>query len=78
MDKNNFYHYAISKFLLTFQFKWLDSAKLNGDKYDDNSLRSCVLDVDLEYLKVSHKLLNDYPLAPEKLEKQNKNEGNLV
>ena len=56
----------------------MDSAKLNWDKYDDNSLRSCVSDVDLEYLKALHKLLNDYPLAPEKLEKQNKNEGNVV
>ena len=50
----------------------MDSAKLNWDKYDDTSLRGCVLEVDLEYPKVLHKLHNDYPLAPEKIEKKPK------
>ena len=29
---------------------------------------SCILEVDLEYPKELHYLLNDYPLAPERLE----------
>ena len=53
----------------------MDSAKLNWDKNDDNSLRGCVLEVDHEYPKVLHKLHNDYPLAPEKLKK---NEVNVI
>ena len=53
---------------LTGRFKWLDLAKFNFDKYHNNSSRAFVLEVDFKYPKELHKLLNDYPLAPEKLE----------
>ena len=38
------------------------------NKYNNNSLKGCVLKVDLEYQKVLDKLHNDYPLAPHKIE----------
>ena len=41
----------------------VDPTKCSLDKNDDNSLRSCVLEVDLEYRKVLHKLHNSYPVA---------------
>ena len=63
MKKNNLYGYAMSKFLPKSRFKWLDPAKFNLDKNDDNSLRGCVLEVDLEYRKVLHKLHSSYPVA---------------
>ena len=31
------------------EFKWLDPAKFNLDKYDDDSLRGWILEVDLGY-----------------------------
>ena len=68
MDKNNLYGYAMSKFLLTGAFKRLDFAKFNLDKCDNDSLRGCVLEVDLEYPKELQELYNGYPLAPDKLE----------
>ena len=46
----------------------MDSEKFNLGKYDNSSLRGCVLEVDLEYPKVLRKLHNDYPLARNKLE----------
>ena len=38
------------------------------NKDTSNSLKRCVLEVDLEYLKLLRELLNDYPLAPGKIE----------
>ena len=38
----------MSKSLPTGEFKWSDPTKFNLDKYDDDSLRDCVLGVDLE------------------------------
>ena len=38
------------------------------NKDTSNSLKRCVLEIDLEYLKVLHKLHNDYPLVPVKIE----------
>ena len=38
------------------------------NKYTSNSSNGCVLEVDLEYPKEFHKLNNDYPLAPNKIE----------
>ena len=56
------------KSLSTGGFKWLNPAKLNLDKYDNNSSRSCTLEVHLEYSKELHELHNDYPLPQDKLE----------
>ena len=38
------------------------------NKYTNNNWKGCVLEVDLEYPKELHKLHNDYPLAPDKIE----------
>ena len=38
------------------------------NKYTSNSLKGCVLEVDLEYPKELHELQNDYLLAPDKIE----------
>ena len=48
-------------------FKWLDPAKFRLDKHDDNTSRSCILKVDLEYHKKIHDLHNDFSLAANKL-----------
>ena len=38
------------------------------NKYNSNSSKGCVLEVDLEYPKELWNLHNDYPLAPNKIE----------
>ena len=49
------------------RFKSLDHAKFNLDKYDGNSFKGCVSEVDIEYPKELHQLHNGYPLAQDKL-----------
>ena len=46
---NNLYGYAMSKFLPTSAFKWIDLKEFN--KYTSNSSKGCILEVDLEYSK---------------------------
>ena len=67
MDKNNLYGSAIPQSLPASGLKWLDPAKFNLDKYDDNSSRGSVLEANLECPKELHELSNYYPLAPNKL-----------
>ena len=62
------YSYALSKFLLTGGFKWIDPKEINSKKYTSNSSEGCVLEVDLEYPKESRELHNDYPSATDKIE----------
>ena len=62
------------------KFKWLDHEKFGLAKFDErlcfrswswilkNSLRGCVLEINLEYLKKLHELHNDYPLSPHKFQ----------
>ena len=57
------YGYALSKFLLTSGFKWIDPKEFDLNKYTNNSSRGCVLETDLEYPKELQKLHNDYLLA---------------
>ena len=68
LDANNLYGYAMSKFLPTSGFKWIDPKAFDLNKYTSNSSKGCVFEVDLEYLKELRELLNDYPLAPDKIE----------
>ena len=68
LDENNLYSYALSKFLLTGGFKWIDPKKINSKKYTSNSSEGCALEVDLEYPKESRELHNDYPSATDKIE----------
>ena len=46
---NNLYGYAMSKFLPTRGFKWIDPKEFDLNKYNSNSSKGCVLEVDLEY-----------------------------
>ena len=68
VDTNNLYGYAMSKFLPTRGFKWIDQKEFDLNKYSSNSSKGCILEVDLEYLKELRELHNDYPLAPDKIE----------
>ena len=57
----------MSKFLITGKFKWIHPKEFDSNKYSSNSLKGCVLEVDLEYsneLCESH----DYLFAPEKIQ----------
>ena len=38
------------------------------NKCTSNSLKGCILKVDLEYPKELHELHNDFPLVPDKIE----------
>ena len=44
---NNLHGYAMSKFLPTSDFKWIDPKEFDLNKYTSNSSRGCVLEVDL-------------------------------
>ena len=68
LDANNLYGYAMSKFLPASGFKWIDPKEFDLNTYTSNSLKGCVLEVDLEYPKELHELQNDYLLAPDKIE----------
>lgn len=46
LDQNNLNGYAMWKSLPMGGCKWLNPAKFNRQKYDDNSFRGCVLEVD--------------------------------
>ena len=63
LDANNLYERAMSKPLPTHGFKWM---KVNELETWEN--HSCILEVDLEYLRSLHDLHSDYPLAPEQIE----------
>ena len=68
LDKNNLYGWAMSEYLLYGEFEWLK----NVDSFDVMSIDKksdvgYILEVDLKYPDELHELLNDFPLAPEKL-----------
>ena len=65
---NNLYGYAVSKFLLTSGFKWIDPKQFDLNKYTTNSSKGCVFEVDLEYPRKLRELHNDYPFTPDKIE----------
>ena len=58
----------MSKFLIISTFKGMDPKEFDLNKYSSNSLKGCVLEVVLEYLKDSRELLNNYPLVPDRTE----------
>ena len=70
LDANNLYGWAMSQYLPTGGFRWMTEKQIkniNLSKYNENSKKGLILEVDLEYPKESHDLHNDYPLAPEKI-----------
>ena len=68
LGANNLYGYEMSKFLPTSGFKWIGPKEFDLNKYNSNSSKGCVLQVDLEYPKELRELHHDYPLAPDKIE----------
>ena len=61
----------MSKFPPTSGFQWIDPKGFDLNKYISNSSKGCVLEVEIEYPRVT-KICNDYPLAPDKLKKKKK------
>ena len=68
LDASNLYGCAMSKFLPKSRFKLIDPKEFDLNKYTSNSSKGCVVEDDLEYPKELHKLLNNYPLAPGKID----------
>ena len=70
LDANNLYGWAMSQYLPTGGFKWMTDKQINNidlAKYNENSEKGLILEVDLEYPKELHDLHNDYPLGSEKV-----------
>ena len=67
LDANNLYGWAMSQYLPTGGFKWLTEEEVDLSKYNNESEKGLVLEVDLEYPEELHDLHNDYPLASEKI-----------
>ena len=70
LDANNLYGWAMSQYLPTGGFRWMTEKQINNidlAKYDENSKKGLILEVDLEYPKELHDLHNDYPLAAERV-----------
>ncbi|KAL4148739.1 hypothetical protein QTP88_002907 [Uroleucon formosanum] len=67
LDANNLYGWAMSKYLPTGDFKWVDSLKdFDVMNISDKSCKGYILEVDLHYPKELHDLHSDFPLAPER------------
>ena len=60
LDANNLHGYAMSKFLPTSGFRWIDPKEFDLNKYTSNSSKRCVIEIDLEYPKKLRELHNDY------------------
>ena len=54
-------------FVPTSGMKWIDSKEYDLNKYTRNSLKECILEVDLEYLKELQELHYDYLLVSVKI-----------
>ena len=68
LDANNLYGWAMSQYLPVGNFKWLSEDNIKYYMKNPSNIRSCTLEVDLEYPEELHDLHNDYPLAPENVE----------
>ena len=68
LDMNNLYGWGMSGYLPYGGFKRLKNVdNFDANSVSENSLIGCILEADLKHPEESHKLHNDYPLAPEKL-----------
>ena len=71
-DMNNLYGSVVSfDYLPRKDLKWLSKEKIkvfNLDMIPENSKIGYILEVNSEYCKELHDILNDYPLCPEKVE----------
>ena len=68
LDASNLYRYAMSKFLPTREFKWIDPKEFGLNKYTSYSSKGCAFELDLGHPKELHEVHNDYPSAPDKIE----------
>ena len=62
LDANNLYGWAMSQYLPTGAFKWLTEKQINNlnlAKYQEDSNKGLILEVDLEYPEGLHYLHND-------------------
>ena len=69
-NTNNLYGWAMSQCLPTGGFKWMSQNKIDPldlAKYNDDSKKGLILEVDLDYPEDLHDLHNDFPLAPEQV-----------
>ena len=70
LDANNLYGWAMSQYLPTGGFRWMTQKqidKIDLTKYNEDSDKGIILEVDLKYPKELHDLHNEYPLAAEKI-----------
>ena len=65
---SNLYDYAMSEFLSTNGFRWIDPKEFDLNRYTNNGSKGYILEIDLEYPKELREFHNDYPLAPDKIE----------
>ena len=83
LDANNLYVWAMSEPLPVNGFDWVeDLSKIDEDfikKYNEDSDKGYILEVDVEYPKTLHDLHSDLPFLPErmKINKCNKLVSNL-
>ncbi|XP_068680384.1 uncharacterized protein [Montipora capricornis] len=70
LDANNLYGWAMSQYLPTGGFRWMTEKQIDNielAKYEDDSKKGLMLEVDLSYPKQLHDLHNEYPIGPEKV-----------
>lgn len=70
LGANNLYGWAMSQALPTGGFRWMkenEIKKIDRAKYNNETEKGLILEVDLEYPRELHKLHNDYPLVPKKI-----------
>ena len=70
LDSNNLCGWAKTQYLPYSQFKWLNPKEIHEFRLNSIECNSIgyILEVNLEYPDELHKMHNDYPLTPEKLE----------
>ena len=72
LDMNNLCGWTMSEYISYREFKWLKNVdEINVMAIDEKSNTRYFLEVELEYSDKLHELLNDYPLAPEKIAASN-------
>ena len=74
LDANNLYGWAMSQYLPTGNFKWItdkEISKIDLGKYKKYGKTGLIPEVDLEYPRELHDMLNDYPVCPEKVKVSN-------
>ena len=69
LDVINLNGYAMSRFLSTSDFKWIDPIEFDLKKYTSSSSKGSILEIDLEYPKELRELHNHYFLVPDKKKK---------